>query len=124
MDQMKYDCNYSDFDIEQHKLNYVHYLEIIITPDGLIKYASPSHQEKLLSEICLKYNCSRSEAISKCPKDRHFEYFDWLTEESGCIAVWNDFYRGVANYKQKRMLLKLKQEGLYNGPFINDCEIW
>ncbi len=113
----QYDLN-CEFDIEQHKIHYVNYLEVIITENGVIKYAVPSHQEKLVSELCHKYNCTRAETLLRCPRDMYFDFMRWLTDETGCIAVWNEFYYGKANELQKRTLLKLKQEGLYSGPII------
>lgn len=114
-DSSVYDCNWSDFDIKKHKEKYVHYLEVIITSDGVIKYARPSHQEALVSELCMKYSCSREDAINKCPREMQLDYMRWLTDETGCIAVWNEFYYGKASTLQKRILLQLRNEGLYTG---------
>ena len=36
------------FDIKLHKLTFIDYLEVVISPDGIVEYAVPSHMEKLL----------------------------------------------------------------------------
>lgn len=115
-----YDCNWSDFDIKKHKEKYYNYLEVIITPEGIVKYAHPSHQQKLEYELCAKYNIMRSQIADRCPDEMRFDYLRWLTNETGCIAVWNEFYYGKANTNQKRTLLKLYNEGLYSGPIMNE----
>lgn len=43
--QEKYSV-YSSFDLQKHKQTYTNYLEVIITPDGTVEYAVPSHSEK------------------------------------------------------------------------------
>ena len=44
---MAYDLH-SPFDLQQHKNTFINYLEVVIRPSGLVEYAVPSHQEKLL----------------------------------------------------------------------------
>lgn len=39
------------FDIETHKGAFVHYLEVCIDRDGVIRYAVPSHQRWLLERF-------------------------------------------------------------------------
>lgn len=41
---------HSPFNIETHKKTFVNYLEVVITSDGVIHYAIPSHQE-----FCINY---------------------------------------------------------------------
>ena len=36
---------HSPFNIETHKKTFINYLEVVITSDGVIHYAIPSHQE-------------------------------------------------------------------------------
>ena len=115
-----YDCNYSDFDLVQHKVTYPHYLEVIITPEGRVEYAHPSHQEKLLSKLCEKLGVSRKVAIDSCPPDRYLEVMEWLVEQTGCIPVWTQSYIGPANATQKRTLLQLKVAGVYEGKINKD----
>jgi len=57
---MAYDLN-SDFDIEQHKKTFIHYLEVVIDGNGKIMYAVPSHQEKLITLAREKLNVTREE---------------------------------------------------------------
>lgn len=106
---------YSKFDIDLHKKHFVNYLEIIIKEDGTAEYAVPSHQEKLIKEIQIKYNCSRDDVNNMCPKEYYFDFITWLCKKSHCLSVWNDFYYGTPNDKQKQTLLKLKQANLYFG---------
>ena len=44
---------HSPFDIETHKQTFVSYLEVVISPEGVVEYATPSHTDKLI-EILAK----------------------------------------------------------------------
>lgn len=110
----QYDLH-SKFDIELHKKYFVNYLEVIIKEDGEVEYAIPSHQEKLIKEIQIKHNCSRDDVNNMCPKEYYFDFITWLCKESKCVSVWDTFYYGKLNKKQRKSLLKLNQAGLYLG---------
>lgn len=103
------------FDIERHKQTFINYLEVIILNDGTIEYATPSHQEKLISIACSKLSVSRDRLNDLCPKEYYFSFMNWLCMVSECIAVWNTCAIGELNEKQKEALKRLKKEGLYNG---------
>lgn len=106
---------HSEFDIARHKETFVNYLEIMIEEDGHILYATPSHQEKAISLACKKKSVSRKQLASLCQKEFYFDFLTWLLEQSGAIAVWNDFYEGKANEVQKKKLYDLRLAGLYKG---------
>lgn len=104
----KYDLH-CDFDIQQHKKNYINYLEVVIDSTGCIMYAVPSHQQKLIALI----NISTEELWKLIPVTANV--MDCLCEMANCIAVWNDFYIGKPNEAQKKKLFLLKTENLYKG---------
>lgn len=110
---------HSDFDINQHKVHYINYLEVIITEDGILEYAVPSHQEKLISVCCDKLNITRTELNKMCPKEYYFNFIQWLCNLSGYVAVWDSFYISSEhtglNKSQIDILQTLKQEELYKG---------
>ena len=103
---------YSDFDIDEHKRHFTNYCEVIITPDGKIQYAVPSHQgfmEKYgakLKGMCL------DDFIYSCPKSMYARYQEWLILETGCIPCWNSGYIGDPNPRQKSALISLFEAGL------------
>lgn len=111
---MPYDLT-SEFNIKMHKATYIHYLEVIITPDGVIHYAVPSHQEFLIKYICTNENLSRDELNALCPKEYYFDFLTWLCKKSKCISVWETFYYGELNNAQRESLNDLKLENLYIG---------
>lgn len=106
---------HSEFDIKQHKSHYINYLETIIDPNGKVHYAVPSHQQFMEQYLCKIRNITKQQLCELVPPEYYFDYMTWLCQETGCIAVWNDYYYGKANDAQKHMLLKLKTEGLYSG---------
>lgn len=110
---------YSKFDIEQHKQHYVHYLEVVMFPDGTVEYAVPSHQEKLIAICCDQLHVSRSELSEMCPEDYYFDFVTWLCNMSGCVSIWSGAITKPDNQPltnaQWEMLHKLQDEGLYEG---------
>lgn len=114
----EYNCNYSAFDIESHKSTYINYLECIIHPDGLVEYAHPSHQIKLAKIACDKLNIDEDTLWN----DYVHIYDDViykLSELTGCISVWNNFFMGInPNELQVSKLLELKSHGIYNGGLV------
>lgn len=103
------------FDINIHKQTFINYLEVVIDENGTVMYAVPSHQEKLIQLACKKLNVSRDELMNLCPPEYYFNFMEWLCQVSRCISVWNKFYIGTLNVKQKEMLKKLAEESLYKG---------
>ena len=111
----QYDILQGAFDLETHKQNFVNYLEVIITPDGTVEYAVPSHQEKLIKIATDKLSVSRQELYSMCPIEYLFDAVTWLCEITDCLSVWNDQYVGHPNKAQLAALRMLKDGGVYRG---------
>lgn len=113
----KYDL-YCDFDIEQHKKTYIHYLEVIMFEDGHIEYAVPSHQEKLVKVLCDKLQKTRQQVFDMCPDEYAFDVITWLCNMTGCVSIWTDGYEAPQypiTDEQLVMLKKLKSAGIYEG---------
>lgn len=111
-----YDCNYSEFDFDKHRATYKNYLEIIIDEDGNVSYATPSHQEKLISIICNKDGITRDQLNDQIPREYYLDVVSYLLIRSNCIAVWTDFEKhNVVNRKQIITMRRLKMYGLYKG---------
>ncbi|MED2737709.1 hypothetical protein [Bacillus toyonensis] len=106
------------FNIETHKKQFVNYLEVIISEDGTVMYAVPSHQEKLIKMACEKLNVEREEIHDLCPDEYKWDYMVWLCEVSGCVALWNVCMQGRANELQQKTIETLKEEGLYRGDIL------
>lgn len=108
---------YSSFDIQQHKEKYVNYLEVVISPDGVVEYAVPSHSEILIRHCCEMKGISREQLYAIVPREYYFDMMTWLCMQSGYIAVWNDSltcYGGLTK-KQESKLKSLKLAGIYRG---------
>lgn len=103
------------FDIETHKRTFVHYLEVIITEEGDVEYAVPSHQEKLINKATEKLGVTRRKLFDMCPPEYVFDVCRWLCEITGCVSVWSEFYIGKPNEMQEWVLRTLKHHGLYEG---------
>lgn len=106
---------HSDFDTAKHKETYINYLEVVIMPNGKVSYAVPSHQAKLESIACHKFEIDREGLLNMCPRERWLDYNEWLIEVTGCISVWTEFYLGKANSYQLEKLEELKENGIYLG---------
>lgn len=103
------------FDTATHKATFTNYLEVIITVDGTVEYAVPSHQEKLIQLAMQSLGISREKLYQLCPQEYWFNFMPWLCEQSGAIAVWNSSYIGTISEPQRNVLMMLKSEGLYQG---------
>lgn len=95
---------YSEFDIEKHAKTFVNYLEVIITPDGKVHYAVPSHQQYLINMLCKKYYCTNEQLQKLIPQEYYFDVLTWLLNETKCVSVWNTFYRGKPNQAQQKTI--------------------
>lgn len=104
------------FDIEVHKKTFHCYLEVIIDEVGTVHYAVPSHQEWLIQKACKQLTISREELYDSCPPDYYFDVIVWLTKITGCVAVWDDDYRGELNKHQYDKLKQLESERLFAFP--------
>lgn len=105
------------FSIEKHKMFPYLSLEVIISSEGEIEYANPSHQEYLIAKAMEKHHWTRQELIDACPPEFYFNFMEWLIEQSGgYIPVWE---HGIINHpvtqQQANALRKLKLAGLYRG---------
>lgn len=114
LDSSKYGL-YSDFDVEKHKKTFINYLEVLILKDGTIKYAVPSHQELAIRLACDKKGITREELNDECPREYYGDFLAWILMQTDSVAVWNDFYVGTPNDKQKDALRMLKSSGVYMG---------
>ena len=115
---------FSAFDIEKHKQTFVHYLEIVIAPDGKVMYAVPSHQEKMIRASCEHLGVSRQQLYDLCPREMYWDFMKWLSEISGLMAVWEGHYEvHEPTKKQIAMLRRLKLAGLYKGSIPDIYEV-
>lgn len=106
------------FSIARHKSAPYHLkLEVMISPEGEIQYALPSHQEFLIKKAMELHGWTRDELMAACPPEYYFDFIAWLIPQSGgFIPVWEE---GVLRYpvtpKQKAALRMLKMAGLFHG---------
>ena len=110
----KYDLH-SEFDPDKHAKTYINYLEVLITEEGKVIYAVPSHQELAIKLACEKLDVTRAELGQMCPVEYYFDFLTWVLMLTGTIAVWNNFYVGTANESQIKTLQMLKDKQLYKG---------
>lgn len=116
---------HSNFNIEQHKKNFIHYLEVAIDENGKIMYAVPSHQEMMIKLACEKLNVTKEELNAMCPQEYHFDFMTWLCKVSGACAVWERFIKADRLTEQQiKELQMLKDNGLYLGeiPGMEDMQ--
>lgn len=104
------------FDAELHKRTFIDYLEVVISPEGVVEYAIPSHSEKLLQIYMQKYSIDRETALYNLSLSG-IGYIESLSEATGYISVWNEAYiTGCKPTQQQLNKLKtLKIQGLYRG---------
>lgn len=108
-----YEVLHQPFDIEVHKRTFHYYLEVIIDESGIVHYAVPSHQEWLIQTACKKQGITREQLYDLCPPEYYFDVIGWLTQVTGCIAVWNESYIGNPNEQQLRTLNILEENHLF-----------
>lgn len=110
------------FDIELHKKTFRRYLEVIIDPEGVVHYAVPSHNERLIKYIMNTSGFDRDqiEGMVSVLWVAGVGTVEALCEMSKCISVWNNFYIGKPNDKQRETLQKLQDNGLYEGTIYNE----
>lgn len=104
------------FDAELHKRTFIDYLEVVISPEGIVEYAIPSHSEKLLQVYMQKYSIDRETALYNLSLSG-IGYIESLSGATGYISVWNEAYiTGCKPTQQQLNKLKtLKLHGLYHG---------
>lgn len=104
------------FDAELHKRTFIDYLEVVISPEGIVEYAIPSHSEKLLQVYMQKYSIDRETALYNLSLSG-VGYIESLSAATGYISVWSESYiTGCKPTQQQLNKLKtLKIQGLYRG---------
>lgn len=90
MNNKEYDV-YSDFNITEHSKNFINYLEIVISSEGKVYYAVPSHTMFLENLIKEQYGEQKFKEIIEQP-DAYYDYATFLCSYTGYCLVWNDFY--------------------------------
>ena len=114
MDQQK--VLNSPFDVATHKKTFINYLEVVISPDGVIEYGVPSHTIRLENILMERLNISKEELINLCPREYWCDYNNWLCKKTGYIMVWgipHSYIVGKPNEKQQEALDMLKREELF-----------
>ena len=92
---------YKPFDCQTHSDNFFYYCEVVIYPDGLIEYAVPSHERKLIAVFAKQKGMSLEEAIEFC-RNFGIDYFEYLMHETGICFVWYDhLYNGTNLTKEQ-----------------------
>jgi len=113
---------HSPFDIETHKQTFVSYLEVVISPEGVVEYATPSHTDKLV-EIFAKQKGfddilkAKKYIIETTINNGMLSTIDYLTGVTGYISVWfNGYVAGDPPTKaQLDKLKELFRNGVYTG---------
>jgi hypothetical protein len=114
---------HSPFDIETHKQTFVSYLEVVISPEGVVEYATPSHTDKLI-EILAKqkgikdFDEAKRYVFDTAINNGYASPIYFLTGVTGYISVWFDHYSS-SDPPTKQQLAKLQElfkEGVYIGP--------
>lgn len=110
---------HGDFDINTHKETFVDYLEVIITPEGKVLYAIPSHLEKLIEIYMNMRGYTDRQIVYNEIMDSMEAPIDFLTKNTGCASVWFNGYIGDANDVQISKLRELRVAGVYRGEINN-----
>ena len=111
------------FDIETHKQTFVSYLEVVISPEGVVEYATPSHTDKLIEILAKQKGIKDFDEAEKyvwqtCINNDICIPIKYLTGVTGYISVWFDHYVS-GDPPTKQQLTKLQElfkEGVYIGP--------
>ena len=114
---------HSPFDIETHKQTFVSYLEAVISPEGVVEYATPSHTDKLIEILAKQKGIKDFDEAKKyvwqtCINNDICVPIEYLTGVTGYISVWFDHYVS-SDPPTKQQLTKLQElfkEGVYIGP--------
>ena len=102
--------------IEDHKANYINKLEVVITENGVVYYAHPSHIAVMEHLACKKLRVTPQQLSDMCPEQYYFNWMYWVSTKSKAIAVDNDRCCGdFPNKKQQHSRARLKIAGLYKG---------
>ena len=114
---------HSPFDIETHKQTFVSYLEVVISPEGVVEYATPSHTDKLVEVFSKQKGFddilkAKKYIIDTTINNGMISTIDYLTGVTGYISVWfNGYVAGDPPTKaQLDKLKELFKNGVYTGP--------
>jgi hypothetical protein len=102
-----------------HPMEWIHYCEIIIDPNGAIILARPSHQEAVIEYAATINEVDREAILADIGLE--FSPFHYLIGKYGLVAVWYGFgiysnYKGL-NQFQKHTLDILKKNNLISQEF-------
>ena len=98
------------FDLATHKATFTNYLEVVVTPDGTIIYAVPSHQRVLERIYQAAHGVAAEDAV---PRERWLDMLDWLMEETGCVCAYTAGVLGrPTTVEQEEAIAMLRREGL------------
>lgn len=91
------------------KHNHINYCEVVISKEGLIADAHPSHTEFLRMYAGLSH-----EELSDLDEENMFTPLSILLKHTGFVAVWyNGYdYNGELTYKQKEAITTLVESGI------------
>ena len=91
------------------KHNHINYCEVVISKEGLIADAHPSH-----TEFLRMYAGLSPEELSDLDEENMFTPLSILLKHTGFVAVWyNGYdYNGELTYKQKEAITTLVESGI------------
>lgn len=106
-----YDCNRNKFNLKKHVVKYINYLEVMVSKEGEVFYANPSHTIFLENVFKLKNGITTRDAFMDAieVREAYADYMGWLCKQTGFIAVWDSFYVGEANMVQRQVLKELSE---------------
>lgn len=99
---------HSPFDIETHKKTFINYLEAVITSDGVIHYAIPSHNEFCYKMIMKDFGFETRDELYSFINKRNVD----ITQFCKVCMVWNNRIIGYVNNDILRSLQKLIKNNL------------
>lgn len=103
------------FDPELHKKAFVHYFEAILTADGTVVYAVPSHVRVLERLYTARYGQEHTYDEYRRWLTSHktiCDYLEWLMETTGAICLWTRGFLGMPNATQQRRIDELVDQGI------------
>ncbi len=103
------------FDPETHKATFINYFETVMTGDGTVIYANPSHVRVLERLYTARYACEPTYDEYRRWLVGHrtvLDYLEWLMETTDAIALWTHGFLGVPNEAQVRKIDELIGHGI------------
>lgn len=124
IEQKRYEALHGAFSYRMHGELFKNYLEVVISPEGEVMYAVPSHQLKLMEILMEKNHWTREQLDEAVPQEFYCNMMEWLYQETGYIAVWNDNFGGHPTKEQTLSLRRLTANGYYCGPCYPKPKTW